>query len=271
MRPDTSLNGPPSVSSDFSRMISSNRCFCCASECALSARACVIGAPAPRAPVLLRSADLAIACIRIGCSIHSRTRAAAKGRRIFINRPFVELHATASGPKQLWARDLGDGYSSILVSGNVLYTMYRKGSQDVVIALDPASGKTIWETGIDAPHASGMNVEVMRLRRWLRGRCTVALARAARRNLRLVGKRLPESFRRGALRRHGFEARRPCALGLARSQPGALLGFDQGAFDTFQRVLPFERIEFSRDRRNWQPVLADEPVGSPGGIAAPED
>jgi outer membrane protein assembly factor BamB len=65
----------------------------------------------------------------------------------------------ASGPKQLWARDLGDGYSSVLVSGNVLYTMYRKGSQDVVIALDPASGKTVWETPIDAPHASGMNIE----------------------------------------------------------------------------------------------------------------
>jgi outer membrane protein assembly factor BamB len=37
--------------------------------------------------------------------------------------------------------------------------MYRKGSQDVVIALDPASGKTVWETALDAPHASGMNVE----------------------------------------------------------------------------------------------------------------
>src|SRR5882672_10907922 len=65
----------------------------------------------------------------------------------------------ASGPKQLWTRDLGDGYSSILVSGNVLYTMYRKGSQDVVIALDSATGKTVWETPIDAAHVSGMNVE----------------------------------------------------------------------------------------------------------------
>ena len=65
----------------------------------------------------------------------------------------------AAGPKQLWARDLGDGYSSIVVSRNVLYTMYRKGSQDVVIALDPATGKTVWETGIDAPHSSGMNLE----------------------------------------------------------------------------------------------------------------
>jgi outer membrane protein assembly factor BamB len=47
----------------------------------------------------------------------------------------------------------------VVAAGNVLYTMYRKGSQDVVIALDPASGKTVWETAIEAPHAPGMNVE----------------------------------------------------------------------------------------------------------------
>jgi outer membrane protein assembly factor BamB len=47
----------------------------------------------------------------------------------------------------------------MLISGNVLYTMFRRGSQDVVIALDAATGEPIWETGIDAPHASGMNIE----------------------------------------------------------------------------------------------------------------
>jgi outer membrane protein assembly factor BamB len=47
----------------------------------------------------------------------------------------------------------------MLVSGNVLYTMYRKGSQDVIIALETTTGKTVWETAIDAPHASGMNIE----------------------------------------------------------------------------------------------------------------
>lgn len=63
------------------------------------------------------------------------------------------------GPKQLWTRDLGDGYSAILNIGEALYTMYRKGSQDVVIAIDGSTGKTIWETAIDAPHVSGMNTE----------------------------------------------------------------------------------------------------------------
>ena len=65
----------------------------------------------------------------------------------------------ASGPKELWSRMLGDGYSSFVTSGGAVYTMYRKGSQDVVIALDAASGKTLWEIALDAPHASGMNIE----------------------------------------------------------------------------------------------------------------
>jgi outer membrane protein assembly factor BamB len=57
------------------------------------------------------------------------------------------------GPKQLWSRPLGEGHSSIISDGQRLYTMYRHPTgvrntwkdEEVVIALDPASGKTIWE------------------------------------------------------------------------------------------------------------------------------
>ena len=31
----------------------------------------------------------------------------------------------AAGPKALWSRDLGDGYSAIVTDGDALYTMYR--------------------------------------------------------------------------------------------------------------------------------------------------
>ncbi|MBL8210235.1 MAG: PQQ-like beta-propeller repeat protein [Bryobacterales bacterium] len=65
----------------------------------------------------------------------------------------------AGGPRVLWERPLGDGYASFVTSGGPLYTMYRRGSDDVVIALDPASGKTIWETPLAAAHGPGMNVE----------------------------------------------------------------------------------------------------------------
>ena len=85
------------------------------------------------------------------------------------------------GPKQLWRRDLGDGYSSIVCDGARLYTMYwlpaapapadkdapaaaakdeakggetapddaaqaaRREGQEVVVAMDAKTGKTIWE------------------------------------------------------------------------------------------------------------------------------
>jgi len=50
-----------------------------------------------------------------------------------------------SGPKQLWRRDLGDGYSTIVSDGDRLYTMYRVGDDEFTVALDPTTGKTIWE------------------------------------------------------------------------------------------------------------------------------
>jgi outer membrane protein assembly factor BamB len=46
-----------------------------------------------------------------------------------------------------------------VASGGVIYTMYRRDTRDVVIALNPANGETVWETPIDAPHAPGMNIE----------------------------------------------------------------------------------------------------------------
>ncbi|MBI5863808.1 MAG: PQQ-binding-like beta-propeller repeat protein [Planctomycetes bacterium] len=56
-----------------------------------------------------------------------------------------------AGPRELWSRELGPGHSSIIAGEGVLYTMYRRGEQDVIVALSAADGKTIWETAYDAP------------------------------------------------------------------------------------------------------------------------
>jgi outer membrane protein assembly factor BamB len=56
-----------------------------------------------------------------------------------------------SGPRQLWRRPLGEGYSSILVDGATLVTMYRRGDAEVVIALDAETGATRWEHAYRAP------------------------------------------------------------------------------------------------------------------------
>jgi hypothetical protein len=64
------------------------------------------------------------------------------------------------GPKKLWMRALGEGHSSILVEGAHAYTMYRpsgllshvrRSQEETVIALDAATGKTIWEYRYPAP------------------------------------------------------------------------------------------------------------------------
>jgi outer membrane protein assembly factor BamB len=49
------------------------------------------------------------------------------------------------GPKKLWERPLGDGYSAIAVDDGLLYTMYRVGEDEFSVALDAKTGKTIWE------------------------------------------------------------------------------------------------------------------------------
>jgi outer membrane protein assembly factor BamB len=55
----------------------------------------------------------------------------------------------------LWSRDLGEGYSAIVVESGRLYTMQRKGDEEVVVCLDAATGETIWETPYAASPAEG--------------------------------------------------------------------------------------------------------------------
>jgi outer membrane protein assembly factor BamB len=45
----------------------------------------------------------------------------------------------------IWKRPLGEGYSSPAVENGVLYTMYGKPREEVVLAASAADGKTLWE------------------------------------------------------------------------------------------------------------------------------
>jgi outer membrane protein assembly factor BamB len=60
-----------------------------------------------------------------------------------------------AGPRTIWDRPLGLGHSAIAFDGGMLFTLYRPGRtisrtgpwerRESVIALDAASGKTVWE------------------------------------------------------------------------------------------------------------------------------
>lgn len=65
----------------------------------------------------------------------------------------------ATGPRRLWSRPFGEGHSMVLAEGGRLYSMYRPpaptrgqfAQQEIVAALDAATGKTIWEHKYASP------------------------------------------------------------------------------------------------------------------------
>jgi outer membrane protein assembly factor BamB len=60
------------------------------------------------------------------------------------------------GPRKLWYRELGDGYSSIVVDGGLLYTMHRTGETELTVALDASTGKTVWAHENPSPYTEAM-------------------------------------------------------------------------------------------------------------------
>lgn len=66
----------------------------------------------------------------------------------------------AGGPKRIWSRPFGDGYSPIAEEGGVLYTAFRRDTHDVITALNAATGRTIWEFNYDDPFTNAYSEAV---------------------------------------------------------------------------------------------------------------
>ena len=58
------------------------------------------------------------------------------------------------GPRQLWQRSLGDGFSGVVISNGKLVTMYRQDNVETIIALDADSGNKLWQVDYDCPFES---------------------------------------------------------------------------------------------------------------------
>jgi outer membrane protein assembly factor BamB len=103
--------------------------------------------------------SLALAVITSWNGLHAQTPASwlqwgGPTRNFMSDSKGLASSWPSSGPKKLWTRALGAGHSSIVVENGRLFTMYRQTSpkhEEVVAALDGASGKTIWEYRYDAP------------------------------------------------------------------------------------------------------------------------
>jgi outer membrane protein assembly factor BamB len=83
-----------------------------------------------------------------------------KNRDFVVNSSGLADSWPANGPKKLWSRPLGDGYSAIAEEAGILYTAFRRVSKDVVTALDADTGKTRWEYEYDNPFTNAYSERV---------------------------------------------------------------------------------------------------------------
>ena len=60
------------------------------------------------------------------------------------------------GPKQLWRVAGGVGMSGLAIDNGRLLTLVQKDGQQWLLALDPASGKTLWQTPLASEYANQM-------------------------------------------------------------------------------------------------------------------
>jgi outer membrane protein assembly factor BamB len=61
----------------------------------------------------------------------------------------------AEGPRQLWRVPLGEGYSALSVAGGRVYTLFADADDELVVALDAATGKELWRHRLDAKYFDG--------------------------------------------------------------------------------------------------------------------
>ena len=117
----------------------------------------MIRAMRPIRPIVLLSAPFVLWLVSYGIPAQAQaTRAGwpqwgGPTRNFHVASGAIARVWPESGPRQVWRHPLGEGYSSILVEGRTLVTMYRRGDEEVVVALDAATGTKRWEHAYQAP------------------------------------------------------------------------------------------------------------------------
>lgn len=76
-------------------------------------------------------------------------------RAVPADRPYARAWP-ASGPEQLWQKELGLGFSSMAVVGDRIYTQYRVGEQERVVCAAAEDGTRLWQHTENTPHLDGM-------------------------------------------------------------------------------------------------------------------
>ena len=72
---------------------------------------------------------------------------------------FTEPSAWPTQLTHQWHRETGLGYATPILVGDRVYTFGRLDTEEVVMALDAASGTVVWRTGYDAPYRANAGTE----------------------------------------------------------------------------------------------------------------
>ena len=75
------------------------------------------------------------------------------------NRDAIAQTSIAAWPDKLmakWKVEVGEGHSSPIFGAGRIYQFARQDGQEVVRAIDPATGKNIWQRNYDAPYSINM-------------------------------------------------------------------------------------------------------------------
>jgi outer membrane protein assembly factor BamB len=101
---------------------------------------------------MLLAAAIAVVLAVPAAAGPSWTQWGGPNRDFMIESPGLAASWPEEGPPQLWSREFGEGYSGTLYEDELLYTMYRDGGDEVVVALDAGTGRTLWERRYAAPY-----------------------------------------------------------------------------------------------------------------------
>jgi len=77
-----------------------------------------------------------------------------KGRNGHVSVPTVHKIWVEPAPEMLWSREIGSGFSEVVVANNTLYLMMAEKTDSVtgwetLVAMDPHNGDIIWSTRLD--------------------------------------------------------------------------------------------------------------------------
>ena len=72
---------------------------------------------------------------------------------------FEEPAAWPSRLAQQWQTETGLGYATPILVGNRVYTFGRLDTEEVVMAIDAATGARVWRTGYDAPYRNNAGTQ----------------------------------------------------------------------------------------------------------------